>query len=1101
MEKKFDENNIFSLKLSSFNIGILFELEKGNYIINKNKPFDPLLNLSKDIDKIKNNLKSNDQDMLYFLYFNMYNIERILYNKDEIIYFDFDDKNDNYFLKITQEKIEIEKKYGIAFLFYISLLLRYNINVINFSFSFGFINKINSINSSDKNNIKKLLISKIILELINYYNSNQIFEEKNNKEEIEKLKKDNNKLIENFYNEFEKIGLTINQEDFKLKNIDLIYSKIIIVLLESKDFDLSYKIIEELDLENIYLTKAILIEISRTLFSNESFINKYILTSFDDLFDPNKVNFYYILFKFILKNSIYIYYFDFLNEARKTIIKMKQNQYFSNNNNRALDNDIKNKVFYIINFFTNSKYYMKYINLNNSNLNSNLNVSNESSQSSYKLFESPTYKKIKGTSERELSNFGPSIEISQNENKRNEENQFNQKNQSSQNNESSQNIQRNQINQINQSNQSNQSSQRNQSSQNNQEIQINQNRLNNEEISNSNPLDGSTHLKREDDNDIDYGKNKDISIGSILKNLDDKEKINFEDIKEYVQLFFKHSSITLHVNNNKKNTIEYEKIEYENGIGTTYEKFKMPSEKPEQQFDFEGDIKLFENYKKLIEFLEEIKKIADTILSNNKLLIKIKLNEEKGEKTMNNDNYINIVSEYDLNNPFLLKKHKDKNILNNSNYEGFRLFSKEIFDYYKSISTNPKFPDNCSSIKIESKNKGTSTFKETKNFIDFNKIIFIRFKKIIGKHKGIAKKIRELNNGFISDGYNEIFTYNMDFEQIGKYTYANYYSFFIERNTDKKDDDVIIISQKNRFSLLNSDSNSYIKTEYSCRNFFVLNNSNYIVCDKKEVYVSTINIKGSIDGFNKKFDLYKKAYRGGIKINIDNVAITSNRILSNGENRLKIYNSPSKMFLEEKIEAKNYSFILSENNCAIIKIPKQEKNILLLCACKKYIKDDKNGILLLQLQLEKDNNNKIFEKFYDTKNFEVYCFCPISEIKNKYVLDKNDEPQINETEYFFVGGFDLDKKEGLIKLYKVIYDDEIEKIEIEYILDIIIEKKNGKEDSKCFKGFKGPISCIIQSSSLGEILVTCYDGNIYLFTEPNFDFLNQDYNIGLIFNI
>jgi len=1083
MEKKFDKNNIFSLKLSSFNIGILFELEKGNYIINKNKPFDPLLNLSKDIDKIKNNLKSNDQDMLYFLYFNMYNIERILYNKDEIIYFDFDDKNNNYFLKITQEKIEIEKKYGIAFLFYISLLLKYNINVINFSFSFGFINKINSINSSDKNNIKKLLISKIILELINYYNSNQIFEEKNNKEEIENITKDNNKMIENLYNEFEKIGLTINQEDLKLKNIDLIYSKIIIVLLESKDFDLSYKIIEELDLENIYLTKAMLIEISKALFSNENFINKYILTSFDDLFDPNKVNFYYILFKYILKNSIYIYYFDFLNEARKNIIKMIQNQYFSNNNNRTLDNDIKNKVFYILNFFTNSKYYMKYINLNDSNLNSNLNVSNESSQSSYKAFENLSFKKKKETSERQLSNFGQSIEISQNENERKEENQFNQRNQNSQNNQSIQNSQRNQINQ---------------SRENNQEIQINQNRLNNEEISNSNPLDGSTFLKRENDNDIDYGKNNDISTGNILKNLDDKEKINFEDIKEHVQLFFKHSSITLHVNNIKKNTIEYGEIKYDDTIGKKYEEFKMPSEKQEQKFEYEGDNKLFENYKKLIEFLEEIKKIADTFLSNIKLLIIIKLNREKGEETKNDDKYINIVSEYNCNNHVLLSKQYDKNILNNSNYEGFISFSKEIFEYYRNKSINPKFP--ISSVPIEGENKGTSIYNMTKGFIGSNNIIF--FKKIIGKHKGIAKKIRELNNGsFISDGYNEIFTYNKDFEQIEKCPYANYYSFFIERSTDKKVDDVIIISQKNRFSLLNSDSNSYIKTEYSCRNFFVLNNSNYIVCDKKEVYVSTINIKGSIDGFNKKFDLYKKAYRGGIKINIDNVAITSNRILSNGENRLKIYNSPSKMFLEEKIEAKNYSFILSENNCAIIKIPKQEKNILLLCACKKYIKDDKNGILLLQLHLEKDNNNKIFEKFYDTKNFEVYCFCPISEIKNKYVLDKNDEPQINETEYFFVGGFDLDKKEGLIKLYKVIYDDEIEKIEIEYILDIIIEKKNGKEDSKCFKGFKGPISCIIQSSSLGEILVTCYDGNIYLFTEPNFDFLNQDYNIGLIFNI
>ena len=203
MIKKYDKNDIFSLKLSSFNIGILFELENGNSINKKNKYYEPLLNLPKDIEKIKNILKSNPQDILYFLYFNMDNIERILYSIDEIIYFDFNDGTQNFYLKINQEKIEIEKKNEIVFLFYISLLIKYNKNIFNFSFSFDLINKINFINNSiDESKIyTKLLISKIILELINYYKNNQIFEEKNN-EEIEKLNeitKDNNKIIENYF--------------------------------------------------------------------------------------------------------------------------------------------------------------------------------------------------------------------------------------------------------------------------------------------------------------------------------------------------------------------------------------------------------------------------------------------------------------------------------------------------------------------------------------------------------------------------------------------------------------------------------------------------------------------------------------------------------------------------------------------------------------------------------------------------------------------------------------------------------------------------------------------------------------------------------------
>ena len=101
-----DKNN---LKLS-FDIEILLGSEKGNFIITKNKPIDPLLNLLKDIEDIKERLKSNSQEILYFLYYNIDNFERILYDIDIIIYFDYDDKSNIFFLKINEEKIEIEKK-------------------------------------------------------------------------------------------------------------------------------------------------------------------------------------------------------------------------------------------------------------------------------------------------------------------------------------------------------------------------------------------------------------------------------------------------------------------------------------------------------------------------------------------------------------------------------------------------------------------------------------------------------------------------------------------------------------------------------------------------------------------------------------------------------------------------------------------------------------------------------------------------------------------------------------------------------------------------------------------------------------------------------
>ena len=151
---------------------------------------------------------------------------------------------------------------------------------------------------------------------------------------------------------------------------------------------MTYKVIEQLDLENINITKAILNEISETLISNENLTKKYKITTLDDLKDSKKINFYYILFKFILKDSVYIYYFNFLNETRKTIIKiikLNQNQLknLSNNDNEKINNLFKNKIIYIINFFTNSHYYIK-------NINSNLNDDYD-----FKPFQNLSYKNEK----------------------------------------------------------------------------------------------------------------------------------------------------------------------------------------------------------------------------------------------------------------------------------------------------------------------------------------------------------------------------------------------------------------------------------------------------------------------------------------------------------------------------------------------------------------------------------------------------------------------------------------------------------------------------------------------------------------------------------
>ena len=91
-----------------------------------------------------------------------------------------------------------------------------------------------------------------------------------------------------------------------------------------------------------------------------------------------------------------------------------------------------------------------------------------------------------------------------------------------------------------------------------------------------------------------------------------------------------------------------------------------------------------------------------------------------------------------------------------------------------------------------------------------------------------------------------------------------------------------------------------------------------------------------------------------------------------------------------------------------------------------------------------------------------------------------------ETEYFLVGGFNSDSKKGAIRLYKINYNkQEFKNTEIEYIKDIEINSNVGENK---FDEFKGKITCIIQTRYSGNILVTCSDGNVFLFTFPNIDF-------------
>ena len=367
--------------------------------------------------------------------------------------------------------------------------------------------------------------------------------------------------------------------------------------------------------------------------------------------------------------------------------------------------------------------------------------------------------------------------------------------------------------------------------------------------------------------------------------------------------------------------------------------------------------------------------------------------------------------------------------------------------------------------------------------------------KIIGKHKNAADFIVELKNGhFISGGCeNNLILYDASLIEKTKIREFSDWVFKVgekmNSNKEKSDDICILLCTTNQeFDLIELDTKT-LKTKKSQYQLPKKTNINFV--EMKENNIVLLGRGGAsyyIDLFNSKKQLTEnkiteKTYRGLIKINDKNVSLSSNSIIPDGEDILLLYNTKKKT-IPYKI---NGSFVVSINNLVIM--PSEETKInykILLCACKHYQKNQKNGILLVNPQL--GDNKNIENPFYETKNFEVYCFCPILIIKNNNNnfenIDEKYRENINitDTEYFLVGGFDTEKREGQIKLYKIIYGAKAWETEIEFIQDIVIPYDDQFED------FDGAITCIIQSRISGLLLVTCYNGNVYLFSPPNMEF-------------
>ena len=430
------------------------------------------------------------------------------------------------------------------------------------------------------------------------------------------------------------------------------------------------------------------------------------------------------------------------------------------------------------------------------------------------------------------------------------------------------------------------------------------------------------------------------------------------------------------------------------------------------------------------------------------------------------------------------------------------------------------------SLNKKSSNKLTTFFQEEKSKIYYN---ILEYEKIIGEHffilkdsskkrrneffnkknkfkKGTAEFIIQISNYFISVGTNNVLNiYNESYKEANKIKkiFSDWVYNICEVQKDKSLS-IIVCSKNNISSIMpkNPKNIGLITSEVSSIYLLKVNDNDYYCCTEKSVYYfrNLFSYYNTIHNPSKiiKNELIKSA----VKIKDNLIVFKSNKVASKGKDELIFYNCNSNLKLSADIK-ENFSFIFSSNGFMVM--PSETKlneynHKVLLCACKKYIKGQKNGILLVNIEDKnnnKESNNFDFNySFYDTYNFEVYCFCPLSIKKEKNILEKIE---FIETNYFFVGGFIKNKNQGAIKLYKIIYDKNYFKIE--FIEDIVMGNNKSNKDIylnnkkiKSAKMFiKEPISSIIQSSIDGKILITSWDGNVYLFEHPNLDdYLNFD---------
>ena len=409
-----------------------------------------------------------------------------------------------------------------------------------------------------------------------------------------------------------------------------------------------------------------------------------------------------------------------------------------------------------------------------------------------------------------------------------------------------------------------------------------------------------------------------------------------------------------------------------------------------------------------------------------------------------------------------------------------------------------KYSNIIKNIQNSSEQKNISFKNNSSNCSDQNvpnKFKIYKSIKIIGEHitqkknsqKYTAEFVTEIQNIYISYGTNnELFIYDDSYDIKASIQTEDWIYNVLDYKSEIKTTIEFLACSKNKIYIFSEEKNKPIykinenKMENKLLFLLHMESGYYFSCCEDNAFLYSSLLDKIVS--QNIFSIYKNILlKSAIKINNEFVVFKSNKIVSKGKSQLLLFNYRNKKDIPNFITTEEeYSFVFSPLGQTLLNLKSENsqkdiRNKILLFACKRYIKSQKNGILLLyNMHYIKEGSENKLESikvdyyFHNTDFFEPYCICPFLIVKPKTILE--NEVEIKETNYFLVGGFEKKRRQGVIKLYKV---DEDKTSQIEYIQDIKIIEKD-------FKGFKGPISCITQSKKDGNLLITCWDGKVYL---------------------